>query len=304
MKNKILKLNYILITSCFALFSCSNLNNLNNTQNFEFDLQGHRGCRGWMPENTIPGMIKAVDLGVNTLEIDVCFTKDLQIVASHQPFLTAEITTKPNGDFIREGEEKSLSINQMNYERVKNYDVGKKNHPRFPKQKKLAAIIPRLGDLIDVVEKYTFSKNKKPVKYNIAIKDLKNENNTENILSEKLIEKFVYLIKEKKIESRVIFQSFDIKPLQYIHKYYPAIATSLVVKEDNKKSYAIQLKELGFIPQIYSPHYSLVTPLLVKQCKDMNVRLIPWIVNEASTFKMLKKMGVNGIITDYPPNGL
>jgi glycerophosphoryl diester phosphodiesterase len=28
-----------------------------------FDKQGHRGCRGLMPENTIPAMIKALDLG-------------------------------------------------------------------------------------------------------------------------------------------------------------------------------------------------------------------------------------------------
>ena len=36
-----------------------------------FDTQGHRGCRGLMPENTIPAMIKALDLGVTTLEMDM-----------------------------------------------------------------------------------------------------------------------------------------------------------------------------------------------------------------------------------------
>ena len=40
-----------------------------------FDKQGHRGCRGLMPENTIPAMIRALDLGVTTLEMDVVITK-------------------------------------------------------------------------------------------------------------------------------------------------------------------------------------------------------------------------------------
>ncbi len=40
-----------------------------------FDKQGHRGCRGLMPENTIPAMIHALDLGVTTLEMDVVIYK-------------------------------------------------------------------------------------------------------------------------------------------------------------------------------------------------------------------------------------
>ena len=45
-----------------------------------FDLQGHRGCRGLMPENTIPAFLKALDLGVTTLELDVVISKDKQVV--------------------------------------------------------------------------------------------------------------------------------------------------------------------------------------------------------------------------------
>lgn len=40
----------------------------------EFDKQGHRGCRGLMPENTIPAMKKAVDLGA-TLEMDILLAR-------------------------------------------------------------------------------------------------------------------------------------------------------------------------------------------------------------------------------------
>ncbi len=43
---------------------------------FELDKQGHRGCRGLMPENTIAAMEHALGMGVTTLEMVVVITKD------------------------------------------------------------------------------------------------------------------------------------------------------------------------------------------------------------------------------------
>jgi glycerophosphoryl diester phosphodiesterase len=60
------------------------------------------------------------------------------------------------------------------------------------------------------------------------------------------------------------------------------------------------LEELGYIPEMYSPHYSIVTPALVKACHDKGIRIIPWTVNTVAEMKNLKNMGVDGIITDYP----
>ena len=75
-----------------------------------FDYQGHRGCRGLMPENTIPAMLKAIDLGVTTLEMDISFSKDKKPFLSHEPFFNHEITTKPDGTFVTRQEEKSLNL--------------------------------------------------------------------------------------------------------------------------------------------------------------------------------------------------
>src|SRR5688572_22072486 len=114
-----------------------------------FDAQGHRGCRGLMPENTFQAMKEALDLGVTTLEMDIVFTKNMQPVLSHEPFFNHEITTKPDGTYVTEAEERSLNIYKMSYEEVKTYDVGLKPHPRYPHQKKLAACKPLLSDLLD-----------------------------------------------------------------------------------------------------------------------------------------------------------
>ena len=62
-----------------------------------FDKEGHRGCRGLMPENTIPAMIRAVQLGVNTLEMDAVISRDKKVVVSHDPFFSWEISTDPGG---------------------------------------------------------------------------------------------------------------------------------------------------------------------------------------------------------------
>ena len=49
--------------------------------------EGHRGTRGLMPENTIPAMLKAIDLGVNVIEVDIYITKDNQVLIAHDPFV-------------------------------------------------------------------------------------------------------------------------------------------------------------------------------------------------------------------------
>lgn len=64
------------------------------------DIQGHRGCRGLYPENTLIAMEKALELGVTTLEMDLVITKDKQVLVSHEPYFNEEITTLPNGNYI------------------------------------------------------------------------------------------------------------------------------------------------------------------------------------------------------------
>ena len=117
-----------------------------------------------MPENTIPAMKTALDLGVTTLEMDVVITKDKKVVISHEPCFNHEITTKPDGIYVTETEERSLNIYRMNYEEVKKYDVGMKPHPRFPQQQKIRVIKPLLGDLLDSVQQYMMT-SKRPLPY-------------------------------------------------------------------------------------------------------------------------------------------
>ncbi len=274
------------------------------TMQTTFDKQGHRGCRGLMPENTIPAMLHAMELNVTTLELDVVITKDKQVVLSHEPFFNHEISTAKYGTYatspITEANEKSFNIFQMTYEDTKRFDVGLKPHPRFPQQKKVAAQKPLLRDLFDSVAVYLQSHNRPQPYFNIETKCLPATDGIFHPKPEEFVELLMAVIKEKKIEQWVIIQSFDFRTLQYLHQHYPHIKTAMLIEDDDKRGIEKQMEALGFVPTIYSPHYSLVNKELISYCYYRKIKVIPWTVNTKQEIEQLKTMGVDGIISDYP----
>lgn len=266
----------------------------------ELDVQGHRGCRGLMPENTWPAMRLALDLAVTTLEMDVVVTSDNKVVLSHEPWFNHQITTRPDGTYFDKSEEKQYNIFRMKYEEVKQFDVGIKPYPQFPKQQKIRASKPLLSDVVDSVQKYMLSAMRPHPYYNIEIKSTPAGDGIYHPEAKDFAELVLSQIKSKRIEPMVVIQSFDIRPLQYIHQHYPHIKIGLLINSSDNRTPDEQLKTLGFTPAIYSPHYSLVTDDLVHTCQQKGLRVIPWTVNEKTRIDKLKGLGVDGIITDYP----
>lgn len=265
-----------------------------------FDKQGHRGCRGLMPENTWPAMEKALNLNVTTLEMDVVITQDKKVILSHEPFMGHEITTKPDGAFVTAAEEKSLNIYRMTYEEVKKYDVGLKPHPRFPRQQKMKAYKPLLSEVLDSVTKYMMTRRKPFPFYNIETKCLPAGDGMYHPAPAEFVELLMAVIKEKGVEDRVIIQSFDFRTLQYLHQHYPHIKTAMLIEDYDKRGMEAQVKALGFTPSIYSPAYQLVTAGLIQSCHEKGIKVIPWTVNDKKKIEELKMAGVDGIISDYP----
>lgn len=266
----------------------------------EFDKQGHRGCRGLMPENTIPAMITALGLGVTTLELDVVVTKDKQLVVSHEPFFNHEIATKPNGELVTEAEEKSLNIYQMTYAEVKKFDVGMRPHPRFPQQKKVKAYKPLLRELFDSVAHYMLKASRLPPQFNIETKCLPVGDGVYHPRPDEFVELLMKEIRMNMLENSVVIQSFDFRTLQYLHLHYPQIKTAMLIEDFDKRGIEKQVAALGFVPTVYSPAYSLVNETLIKYCHERKIKIIPWTVNSKEEIERLKKMGVDGIISDYP----
>ena len=264
-----------------------------------FDKQGHRGARGLMPENTIPSMFKAIDLGVTTLEMDLAVTRDKRIIVSHDPHFNHFITTNPEGSALTEAEASKLLFYQMNYEEISKYDVGLRPHPLFPKQQRMAVAIPLLSDLVREAELYS-AKHGRKLFYNIEIKSLPHNDGFRHPPVEEFVDLAIDIIESLQISERTIIQSFDVRALQIMHKKYPAVKTSLLIEDDDKRSIEEQLDQLGFIPSVYSPHYSLVSDTSLKYCHDKKMLVIPWTVNDLEEMNRLKELGVDGIISDYP----
>jgi glycerophosphoryl diester phosphodiesterase len=264
----------------------------------KFDLQGHRGARGIKPENTLPAFIAALDAGVTTLELDVVITKDNQVVVSHEPWMSDEICLKPDNTAISSSEAKAINIYQLTYGEVKQYDCGSKGNSRFPEQEKIKAAKPLLKDVIAAVEDHIKSYTQYEVDYNIELKSAKAGDGKYHPAPGEFSDLVYNLLNQYLPMDRVVVQSFDFRILQYWHANYPTVRLAALI--ENSKSIDANLKELGFIPSIYSPYYKLLSEEMVKELRSMKMRVIPWTVNEPDDMKRLRAWGVDGIITDYP----
>jgi glycerophosphoryl diester phosphodiesterase len=296
-----MKKNFFLFCASLSAFACAPHQKMQTTHTPPaFDKQGHRGSRGLMPENTIPAMLKAIDLGVTTLEMDVVISKDRQVVVSHDPYFNADITTTPEGKTLTKAEGARILLYQLNYDSIARYDVGLKPHPGFPRQQKIAVHKPLLFDLISASEAHAKAKGVASLWYNIETKSQPAGDGIKHPAPEAFVDLVVAAIKKAGIEDRTIIQSFDVRTLQVVHQKYPSFKTALLMEPTDKRTLEEQLAELGFVPTIYSPGFALVNAELVKACHAKGMKVIPWTLNTKEQMDKAKKAGVDGIISDYP----
>jgi glycerophosphoryl diester phosphodiesterase len=264
----------------------------------KIDIQGHRGARGMMPENSIPAFIYALEQGVTTLELDVVITKDRQVLVSHEPYFNPEICLGPDGKSLKNLDKEALNIYQLTYEEIQRYDCGSLANDRFPEQQKLYVNKPLLSDVIRQVERYTKSHSGFEVAYNIELKSSPEGDGSFHPSPEEFSKLVYQTIDDYLPWDRVIIQSFDFRILQYWNKNYPDVTLAALV--ENIRSIDTNLGALGFVPDIYSPAFELLSEKNVKELHDKKIRVIPWTVNNEKDMERLVAWGVDGIITDYP----
>ncbi len=269
------------------------------TQNF--DLQGHRGCRGLMPENSWPAFEKALELGVTTLEMDVVISKDRQVVVSHEPHFLNSYALDPDGKPIEKG--KGDNLYTLDYAQIRKYDIGSKGNAAFPEQQKIKTYKPLLSEVLQKAEAYCRAHNRLPVAYNIEIKSEESEYDKSQPQPAAFSDLVYEVIKTNVPPERVTLQSFDFEVLKYWQKQmqtgkYEKVKLSALVS--NLKGIDKNLDDLGFKPAIYSPNYKLISKEKVAQLHGKGIQVIPWTVNEIDAMRKVKAMGVDGLITDYP----
>lgn len=263
-----------------------------------FSIEGHRGTRGWVPENTIPSFLKAIELGADTLELDVVISRDNKIVVSHDHWFSSIISLDKNGQPIPADKQKEHNLYKMDYAEIKLYDVGSLGNKDFPEQQKMKVYKPLLKDVFKEVNSYLKKNHLKPVRYNIEIKSAPEGDNVYHPVPG-VFAKMVYdEIFAAKMEKYVIVQSFDVRPLQELNKMPKKLPLALLV--GNKDGIEKNLEKLGFQPDTYSPHYGLVDAKTVEFCKQKGLKIVPWTVNDPADLEKMKAFNLDGIITDYP----
>lgn len=281
-----------------AISSCDSMKKTESMSNKSFDIEGHRGCRGLFPENTIPAFIKALSLRVNTLEMDLVITEDNKVVVSHEPIFRAGLSIDPQGVPIIKEDQLNHNIYKMPYARVKLYDVGSLPDPNHPDRENMAVNKPLFSDVVKSAKSYCKENKMDLPDFNIEIKrDPKHDGEFHPSVNE-----YVDLVLEQVdilgIADQTIIQSFDIESLQVTKKKAPHLRTALLI--ENEDSPEANLAKLGFTPDIYSSYFKLVDEHLINLCKSKNIAVIPWTVNQEEDINNMLSIGVDGIISDYP----
>ena len=262
-------------------------------ENHMIEVQGHRGFRGYYPENSIIGFRKAAELGVDVLELDICISGDDQVIVSHEPFMNPVICRTPDGERVPVVATYDYNIFRMDYEEIRLFDCGTLAHPEFPDQKIIKSSKPRLADVFD-----DLSKDFPDMRYNIEIKADPKMDGLFTPVPEKYVGLVVSLVQEYNMTDKISLQSFDIRILEEIRRIAPEILIALLVDVDeNIKN---KLATLTFKPEIISPEFSLLNEQEVQYLKNSGFVIIPWTVNTTEDLSRMISWEVDGIITDFP----
>ncbi len=269
-----------------------------NPDRADFDLQGHRGVMSQLPENTLPAFVRALELGVTTLEMDVVLTRDNEVVVSHEPWFSAEICSHPDGRPVTEDEQHGLNIFTMNYAEAASFDCGSRGNPRFPGQAAMKVSKPLLREVLTIIEAHEVASRPMPIRYNIEIKSRPSRDRLNYNSIEEYAQSLYDVLTSHGVLARTAVQSFDPRSLEAMKRIDPGVELVLLV--DNTDGFSENLGHLSFKPEIYSPYFELVDQALVDQAHELGIRVIPWTVNDEDRMRELISMGIDGLITDFP----
>jgi len=258
----------------------------------QLDVQGHRGARAVLPENSIAAFQHALELGVDTLEFDMGVSKDGVVVIAHDQQINPIICQYKNGKEVSQG----ILIHQLTLAQIKEFDCGSKKNPRFEKQQLVpGSEIPTLDEVFKLVANSTLP-NAKTVLFNIETKSDPNSPDAQP-LPEEFVRAVLEVVDKYDLQSRVTLQSFDHRTLVAAKTMAPdlQLAALFRIKPDNWLSAAEAAKA-----DIISPYYELIDQEDVKLIQDAELLVIPWTANNMEQWKKLVEIGVDGIITDDP----
>ena len=288
------------------------------------EIQGHRGARGLLPENTIPAFERAIELGVDVLELDLGMTRDGVPVVHHDRALDPDRTRDAAGAWLAPP---GPFVNTLDLARLSEFDVGaaapgSRIAKRFPEQ------VPRDGARIPTLAQ-VLALGKRPgangVRFNIETKvtPLAPE---ETAGPEEFARAVIGVLRAQGMLDRANLQSFDWRVLHEARKLAPDLSTVCLTAErrwiDNilrgrpgpsPWTAGLDIEAFdGSVPRmveaagcaVWSPYYRDVTEEALAEAHALGLKVVVWTVNEVEEMLALARLGVDGIITDYPDRAL
>jgi glycerophosphoryl diester phosphodiesterase len=272
-------------------------------------VHAHRGGRAARPENTLASFTYGIEQGADVLELDLAVTKDNVLVVSHSPYLTQPASGDPRMAAALANERKcdgpalppGTLIHSLTLAELKEYDCGAHTLPAFPHQVAVPHTpIPTFDEVLDLAPKGSFQ-------FNVETKSFPNRPEI-TPSPEEFVAMIDRAVKSRRLESRVILQSFDFRTLRAMRALDPQIRLSALFGKaqydsfmgitDPDKSFAHIAKITG--AEILSPDASLVTPEEVKTAHGLGLQVAPYTVNTEAEWKRLADAHVDAIITDDP----
>jgi glycerophosphoryl diester phosphodiesterase len=280
-------------------------------QNERVEVHGHRGARGLRPENTLPGFVHALGLGVDAIEFDVGLTADGVVVVNHDqslsPLTTADTAPVVPGDplFPYVGRE----IRDLTLAQIKTVDAGVRRlgpgqdgDPFVLTQLPLPGTpLPTLAEVCGLLDGLD------GVRPAVELK-------TDPGWPDDEIRRFVVAVAEVldafDLLARSRFLAFDWRVLAEARRHAPQAARVALVERktladgtgwlaglspDDPAAAAVAVGA-GFI----SPEHHLVTSQLVHDAHGLGLPVVVWTVNEPDDMARFIEYGVDAIVTDYP----
>ncbi|WP_299395563.1 glycerophosphodiester phosphodiesterase [Pelagibius sp.] len=286
-----------------------------------FDLQGHRGARGLMPENSLPAFEAALALGVTTLELDTVMTADGVVVVHHDRRLMPERTRDAAGNWLEE--EDAAPLIGLTRSELAAYDIGRARPgsrvaQRYPEQQGLDGVaIPTLAEVLARAEALSGGQ----IRYNIETKisPLSPDDSAEPAA---LADALVAAIRAAGVAGRAAVQSFDWRSLLRVQEMAPDIETVYLTAEQSwldtlgrgarapspwigglaidwsEVTPPAAVKAAG--GAVWSPYYRDLKEQDLREAQALGLRVVVWTVNDPGDMASLIDLGVDGIITDYP----
>jgi glycerophosphoryl diester phosphodiesterase len=271
-----------------------------------FFIQGHRGARGYLPENSIEGFIFCIENNILAMELDLIVLPSGEVVVSHEPYPHSEYVRLENCDKYKENimnkNEFLYNFFKMRYEDIQKFDCGSKPHPRFRMQKKIKTYKPLLSEVLEVCINLTLKKYQKYPFFNFEIKYKQEWESWGQPPANFVVEKVLETIYKAKLPSTSFcIESFNTEILNYLKRQSSNLTLAFLIENVKDKMEILEkMQEISFIPEIIAPHFSILDRILVQYFLQKGIKTWTWTVNDPATALELYQQGVESLITDYP----